>query len=103
MDGAIPEQEKQRRLAFVQDHQRQIQITRNAALVGSTQEVLVDSRHAARGQWSGRTSGSRVVNFVSQHENLLGRYARVRVERSGPNSLVGEHVLDNGRSPWNSK
>jgi tRNA-2-methylthio-N6-dimethylallyladenosine synthase len=103
MAGAIPEPEKQRRLACLQEHQRQIQTARNTALVGSTQEVLVDSRHAARGQWSGRTSSNRVVNFVSQQENLLGEYARVRVERSGPNSLVGEHVLDNGRSPWNLK
>ena len=103
MSGAIPEQEKQRRLAYLQEHQRQIQTARNATLVGSTQEVLVDSRHAARGQWSGRTSSNRVVNFVSEQRNLLGEYARVRVERSGPNSLVGEHVLDNGRSPWNSK
>ncbi len=96
MPGAVPEPEKQRRLAFLQEHQRNIQTARNAALVGSTQEVLVDSRHAARGQWSGRTSSNRVVNFVSQRENLLGEYARVRVERSGPNSLVGEHVMDNG-------
>ncbi len=92
MTGAIPEQEKLRRLAYLQEHQRQIQTARNATLVGSTQEVLVDSRHAARGQWSGRTSSNRVVNFVSQQENLLGEYALVRVERSGPNSLVGEHV-----------
>jgi tRNA-2-methylthio-N6-dimethylallyladenosine synthase len=103
MSGAIPEQEKQRRLAVLQEHQRQIQTARNAALIGSTQEVLVDSRHAARGQWSGRTGSNRVVNFVSQQENLLGEYARVRVERSGPNSLVGEHVTDNGRPPWNWK
>jgi tRNA-2-methylthio-N6-dimethylallyladenosine synthase len=96
MTGAIPEQEKQRRLAYLQEHQRQIQTARNTRLVGSTQEVLVDSRHAARGQWSGRTSSNRVVNFVSRQENLLGEYARVRIERSGPNSLVGEHVLDNG-------
>ncbi len=94
MSGAIPEPEKLRRLAYLQEHQRQIQMARNAALVGSTQEVLVDSRHAARGQWSGRTSSNRVVNFVSQRQNLLGEYARVRIERSGPNSLVGEHAVD---------
>ena len=104
MPGSIPEPEKSRRLAYLQEHQRQIQTARNATLVGSTQEVLVDSRHAARGQWSGRASSNRVVNFVSQQENLLGEYAHVRIERSGPNSLVGEHATEsNGRPPWNSK
>ncbi|MGA9884219.1 MAG: tRNA (N6-isopentenyl adenosine(37)-C2)-methylthiotransferase MiaB [Candidatus Acidiferrales bacterium] len=104
MPGAISEQEKSRRLSFLQEHQRQIQTARNAALVGSMQHVLVDSRHAARGQWSGRTGSNRVVNFVSQQLNLLGEYAHVRIDRAGPNSLVGEHATDsNGRPPWNSK
>ncbi len=104
MPGAVPEQEKSRRLAFLQKHQRQIQTVRNAALVGSVQQVLVDSRHAARGQWSGRTGGNRVVNFISPQQNLLGEYAHVRIDRAGPNSLVGEHAMDsNGRPPWNSK
>jgi tRNA-2-methylthio-N6-dimethylallyladenosine synthase len=104
MPNAIPEPEKSRRLAFLQDRQRQIQSARNAALIGSSFEVLVDSRHAARGQWAGRTSSNRVVNFVSPQENLLGQYAQIRIERSGPNSLVGEHAIEsNGRPPWNSK
>jgi tRNA-2-methylthio-N6-dimethylallyladenosine synthase len=104
MTGAIPKEETSRRLAILQEHQRQIQLARNAELVGSIQEVLVDSRHAARGQWSGRTSSNRVVNFVSQQENLLGEYAHVRIEKAGPNSLVGEHAVgSNGRPPWNSK
>jgi tRNA-2-methylthio-N6-dimethylallyladenosine synthase len=104
MPGAIPKEETSRRLAYLQEHQRKIQAIRNEALVGSLFEVLVDSRHAARGQWSGRTTSNRVVNFVSQRENLLGEYVHVRIERAGPNSLVGEHATQsNGRPPWNSK
>jgi len=104
MPGALPKEETTRRLAYLQEHQRKIQTARNETLVGFSFEVLVDSRHAARAQWSGRTSSNRVVNFVSQRENLLGIYARVRVERAGPNSLVGEDVTQsNGRPPWNSK
>jgi tRNA-2-methylthio-N6-dimethylallyladenosine synthase len=92
MADAVPEQEKGRRLAILQDRQRQIQIERNALLVGKTFEVLVDSRHAARGQWSGRSTSNRVLNFTSTHENILGQYAEVRVTRAGPNSLVGEQI-----------
>jgi tRNA-2-methylthio-N6-dimethylallyladenosine synthase len=92
MEDAIPEQEKGRRLAILQDRQRQIQIERNERLVGETFEVLVDGRHASRGQWTGRTTSNRVINFTSRRESILGEYAQVHVTRAGPNSLVGEHV-----------
>ena len=92
MADAIPEEEKSRRLAIVQERQRQIQIARNAKLVGREFEVLVEGRHAARGQWAGRTSAHRVVNFTSREDDLLGKYLNVRVTRAMPNSLAGEHV-----------
>src|ERR1700735_1260801 len=93
MPDAIPEAEKSRRLAVMNERQRQIQIARNEKLVGETFEVLVDARHAARGQWGGRTSCNRLINFTTTRENLLGEYVSVQVTRGGPNSLVGEQVL----------
>jgi tRNA-2-methylthio-N6-dimethylallyladenosine synthase len=92
MPDVIPEEEKSRRLAILQERQRQIQIARNDKLVGETFEVLVDGRHAARNQWSGRTTSNRILNFTSSRENILGEYLQVRVTRGGPNSLVGEHA-----------
>jgi tRNA-2-methylthio-N6-dimethylallyladenosine synthase len=92
MPDAIPEEEKSRRLAILQERQRQIQIAQNEKLVGETFEVFVDGRHAARGQWSGRTTSNRILNFTSSRENILGEYLQVRVTRGGPNSLVGEHA-----------
>jgi tRNA-2-methylthio-N6-dimethylallyladenosine synthase len=93
MPDAIPDEEKARRLAVLNDRQRAIQIARNEFFVGETFELLVDSHHSARNQWSGRSSHNRIVNFTSLSENLLGQYVRVKVTRSGPNSLVGEHLL----------
>jgi tRNA-2-methylthio-N6-dimethylallyladenosine synthase len=93
MAGAVPDREKSQRLAILQNRQREIQIARNAQLIGAAFEVLVDARHSARGQWSGRTTSNRVVNFVSPRENLLGEYVQARVTRAGPNSLVGEQLL----------
>jgi tRNA-2-methylthio-N6-dimethylallyladenosine synthase len=92
MNDSIPEEEKGRRLAVLQEKQRQIQIARNAALVGSQFEVLVDG-HGREGQWAGRTSCNRIVTFVSPHDALMGQYVQVRVTRSGPNSLAGEQVI----------
>ena len=89
---AVPEEEKGRRLAVVQERQREIQIVRNDALVGQTFEVLVDGASRRPGQWSGRSSSNRILNFASPHSDLLGQYVRVRVTRASPNSLVGEQV-----------
>jgi tRNA-2-methylthio-N6-dimethylallyladenosine synthase len=100
LEDQIPEEEKVRRLAIVQEHQRQIQIRRNAAYVGAVEECLVEGFNKATGQWIGRTSQFKTLNFlhpaagdgsVGQHD-LLGQYVDVRVTRSGANSLAGEYA-----------
>jgi len=102
----IPEEEKVRRLAVVQEHQRQIQIRRNAAYVGAVEECLVEGFNKATGQWIGRTSQYKTLNFLhpaagdnsvgqdslAGPSGLLGQYVDVRVTRSGANSLAGEYA-----------
>jgi tRNA-2-methylthio-N6-dimethylallyladenosine synthase len=96
LDDQIPEEEKTRRLAIVQEHQRAIQIRRNAAYVGVVEECLVEGFNKATGQWIGRTSQNKTLNFLRPAapagDDLLGRYVDVRVTRAGPNSLAGECV-----------
>src|ERR1700747_456104 len=92
MPDAIPEEEKSRRLAILNERQRQIQIARNEKLIGARFEVLVDTHHTARNQWAGRTTSNRIVNFSTSRENLLGQYVQVHITRSAPNSLMGEEV-----------
>src|SRR5580658_597125 len=95
MEDHIPEEEKQRRLVIVQEKQRAIQIRRNAELIGGIEEVMVEGRHQALGQWIGRTSSNRTLNFTHPEAGsapVEGQYLPVRVTRSGPNSLVGESV-----------
>ena len=92
MDDSVSEEEKGRRLAVLQEKQRGIQLARNEALIGQTFEVLVDGRSSRVKQWAGRTTCHRVVNFTSPGESLLGQYVRVKVDRAGPNSLVGERI-----------
>jgi tRNA-2-methylthio-N6-dimethylallyladenosine synthase len=94
LDDQIPEEEKTRRLAIVQEHQRAIQIRRNAAYVGTVEECLVEGFNKATGQWIGRTSQNKTLNFLrmGEEQDLAGRYVDVRVTRAGPNSLAGECV-----------
>jgi tRNA-2-methylthio-N6-dimethylallyladenosine synthase len=91
MNDPIPEQEKGRRLAALQEKQRQIQSAAHEKLVGSNFEVMVSGKSRRENQWSGHTSCSRVLNFSSQATELLGTYVQVGVTGAGPNSMVGEH------------
>ena len=95
----IPEEEKGRRLIVLQERQRAIQLRRNSKLIGTEQEALIEGFNSTTGQWIGRTSQNRVLNFVAppredgtvpEREQVLGRYVPVRVLRAGPNSLAGE-------------
>jgi tRNA-2-methylthio-N6-dimethylallyladenosine synthase len=90
----IEEEEKGRRLTILQERQRAIQVRRNATCVGATEECLVEGFNKATGQWIGRTSQNKTLNFLrpTSDEDLLGKYVEVRVTRAGPNSLAGECV-----------
>jgi len=94
LDDAIPDAEKARRLAVVNDRQKQIGTERNRRHVGQVLEVMVEGKNEARGQWIGRTSQIKVMNFtVPQGVELkTGSYVDVFVTNSFPNSLVGEMV-----------
>jgi len=97
----LSEEEKSRRLTIVQEHQRQIQIPRNAAYIGRVQEVMVDGYNKATQQWLGKSSQHKTIGFshsampgpTADGATLEGSYLDVRVTRSGPNSLAGEAVV----------
>ncbi len=88
----IPADEKSRRLAYLQNRQREIQIEKAKTLVGRSVEVFVDG-YSARDQdvLAGRTTTNYVVNFKGP-SSLVGSYVNVRITRSGANSLVGEQL-----------
>lgn len=95
----IPEEEKTRRLMVLQERQRAIQIRRNARYVGNTEEVLVEGYNLATGQWIGRTTQNKTLNFEdpglpapADGQTLVGQYVQALVTRAGPNSLAGHRV-----------
>ncbi|HTR34257.1 MAG TPA: tRNA (N6-isopentenyl adenosine(37)-C2)-methylthiotransferase MiaB [Bryobacteraceae bacterium] len=97
LDDHMPEEEKGRRLAILQEKQRAIQIRRNAELVGRVEEAFVEGYNQATGQWIGRTSENRTLNFIhparpapENGTTLTGSFWNVRITRAGANSLAGE-------------
>ena len=94
LDDAIPDAEKSRRLAALNEKQREISARRNQRHVGQTLEVMVEGKNEARGQWVGRTSQIKVLNFTAPEgvSFRTGSYVSVRVTKAFPNSLLGEAV-----------
>jgi len=96
MENAISEEEKTRRLAVLNDRQREIQRVNYARHVGQVVEAMVEGYQTAREQVTGRTSQNKPLNFtvpVGVAAPAVGGYVQVRVVRSHPNSLVGEMCL----------
>jgi len=95
MENAIPEEEKIRRLAILNDRQREIQRVNYVRHVGQLLEVMVEGFQPARNQVTGRTTQNKTLNFTVPEGIAVPRvadYAQVRVVRAHPNSLVGEMV-----------
>jgi tRNA-2-methylthio-N6-dimethylallyladenosine synthase len=95
----IPEEEKTRRFQILQERQRTIQMRRNGEYVGRSEEVHVEGYNTATGQWIGRTSQNKTLNFVDAclpapcgDETHIGKYFDVLVTRATPNSLAGERA-----------
>ena len=96
---------------IVQEKQRAIQIRRNAELIGGIQEVLVEGRNQALGQWIGRTSDNRTLNFTHPEirRRLAGRHVSAGARDARRSQLAGRRerncgVIEiwGGRS-WKSK
>jgi tRNA-2-methylthio-N6-dimethylallyladenosine synthase len=93
----VTDAEKTDRIVELQSVQRDIQLARHQALVGTTTEVLVESVSRRRAwELSGRTDGNMVVNFSLPADTgdrgpsqWVGRTVPVIITRGGPNSVAG--------------
>ena len=86
----VPAAEKERRDQVLLADQQRRGLARNARLVGTVREVLVEGpslRNAAR--WSGRDSGNRIVVFDPAPGLAAGDLARVEITEAHPQILLG--------------
>ena len=95
LDDAIPEDEKAARLNVLLAQQRDLQRSTYQRHVGHILEVMVEGKNEIRGQWVGRTSQNKVMNFTIPGgvEPNVGSYVSVMTTTSFPNSLLGEMVV----------
>ena len=95
LDDAVPDDEKARRLAVLMERQCDIQKRRNQRHLGEVLEVMIEGKNKARGQWIGRTSQNKTLNFTVPETNspAAGSYVSVLITNSFPNSLLGQMVI----------
>jgi tRNA-2-methylthio-N6-dimethylallyladenosine synthase len=89
--GELSEEEKGRRLTYLQERQKLIQHNKNAAYLGQGVEVLVDDKARSRFSLTGRTSNNKIVNFDGP-ETLMGQFVTVEITGFSANSLKGVWV-----------
>jgi len=71
---------------------------RNATLLGTTQEVLVEGPDKKGLGYMGRTRGNRIVHFAA-NERLIGELVPVKIERASTAVLYGSLELAGVESP----
>jgi tRNA-2-methylthio-N6-dimethylallyladenosine synthase len=88
MPDDVADGEKGRRLAVLQEKQKEIQYRIHSEYPGRILEVLVEDRARSRVSLAGRTSNNKIVNFDGP-ERLIGKFVQVGIDGFSPNSLKG--------------
>ena len=96
-DDMVADEEKRDRLARCQTLQDEISRKLLLAQVGRVTEVLVSGpSKRGKGEWSGRTPESRIVNFPAPVKIAVGDIYKVKIVEALKHSLKGEVVADVG-------
>ncbi|MCX7840887.1 MAG: TRAM domain-containing protein, partial [Anaerolineae bacterium] len=89
-DDDVPPDEKERRRKAIDALQADIVGKINARYLGQIVEVLVEEK--AKHRWKGRTRTNKLVFFEDDTRDWRGKLARVKIEWTGPWSMIGTVV-----------
>jgi len=88
----VPDEVKERRNQILLDLLRANSERRNAALLGTVEEVLVEGPDKTGQKFTGRTRGNRVCVFAAD-PRLVGELVPLKIERASVSTLYGSLVL----------
>jgi tRNA-N(6)-(isopentenyl)adenosine-37 thiotransferase enzyme MiaB len=91
LEDDVPIEEKMRRLHAVETLQERVSREINEALLGTTQEVLVEGDN--EGTFTGRTRTNKLVHFRADAAPAFGEIVPVRIDKPTAWSLQGELIL----------
>ncbi|HEX2853265.1 MAG TPA: tRNA (N6-isopentenyl adenosine(37)-C2)-methylthiotransferase MiaB [Opitutaceae bacterium] len=90
--GQVPEEVKEHRNQVLLSVLRANSERRNAALLGTVEEVLVDGPDKTGHRFTGRTRGNRVCVFDAD-PRLIGQLVPLKIERASVSTLYGQLQL----------
>jgi tRNA-2-methylthio-N6-dimethylallyladenosine synthase len=88
----IPQEEKKRRLYVLTNELRKHNLPFNKTMIGKTVRVLVRGTDRKEGFLSSYTEGKLIVRFASENQNLIGKFADVKITSATDFSMEGELV-----------
>jgi len=91
MGDQIPDEVKEERNQILLDILHRNSLRRNASLLGTTQEVLVEGRDKTGERFTGRTRGNRVA-ILEAAPRLIGELVQMKVDRATVSSLYGSII-----------
>ena len=91
-DNQISEEEKKRRLNYLNQVVREVSLIQNRKHLGVVEEVLVEAYNPKYDNLKGRTRTHKILHFAGQ-ERLIGQIMPVKVLDVTPNSLRGRLVV----------
>jgi tRNA-2-methylthio-N6-dimethylallyladenosine synthase len=87
LEDDVPAEEKKRRFRLLETLQESITAGLNQAYLGQVVPVLFEGK--AKNRWRGRTPTNRLV-FVESEQDLRGQELPVKINWTGPWTLLGE-------------
>lgn len=93
LDGQVPEPVMEERNQALLNLLRANSERRNAALIGTVEEVLVEGPDQTGKKFTGRTRGNRVCVFDA-HPRLVGELVPLHIERASVSTLYGALELN---------
>ena len=87
-DDDVPSEEKERRRKAIDNLQAEIVGKINAKFMGQMVEVLVEEK--TKNRWKGRTRTNKLVFFEDDTHEWKGKLANVKIEWTGPWSMIGK-------------
>lgn len=92
MGDQIPDEVKEMRNATLLGLLQQNSVRRNATLIGTVEEVLVEGPDKTGKKFTGRTRGNRVC-ILEANPRLIGQLVPLKIDRASVSTLYGEIVL----------
>lgn len=88
----IPQEEKKRRLHVLTNELRKHNLPFNKKMIGKTVRVLVRGTDRKEGFLSSYTEGKLIVRFASENQNLIGKFADIKITSATDFSMEGELI-----------